>query len=259
MTAPADAIRIHQEGAVRTLQLHRPEKKNAFTHAMYEALTEALARADADAGVHVVVLTGTPGAFTAGNDLQDFLARPPTGEDSPVFRFLAQLSSQAKPVLAAVDGPAVGIGTTLLLHCDCVYASETARFSLPFVNLGLCPEGGSSYLLPRLAGLQRASELLLFGEPFGAAQALALGLVNEVLPAAQLQARVAERARVLADKPLASLLLTRRLLREPVRAPTQEALSREGAAFLERLASPEAKEALQAFLERRPPDFRRQG
>lgn len=253
----SDLIQSRQEGAVRTLAIHRPEKKNAFTHGMYSALAEALAAADADASVSVVVLTGQEGMFTAGNDLQDFLAHPPTGQQSPVWRFLHQIAGQQKPVLAAVDGVAVGIGTTLLLHCDAVYASDRARFSMPFVNLGLCPEGASSLLLPRVAGMARASEWLLFGEPFDAQAALQGGLVNRVVPAADLQRVVAERAAALAERPLASLMLTKKLLREPLRASVTETFSREGAAFMERLASPEAKEAFSAFLERRKPDFKK--
>ncbi|MCI0573155.1 MAG: enoyl-CoA hydratase [Myxococcaceae bacterium] len=259
MNAANEHIRVTQEGAVRTLAFQRVEKKNAFTLAMYEALASALAAADADPTVHVVVLAGQEGIFTAGNDLQDFVAHPPTGQDSAVFRFLSQLTGLEKPVLAAVDGPAVGIGTTMLLHCDAVYASERARFSLPFVNLALCPEGASSFLMPRLMGLQRASELLMFGEPFDAVAARDAGLVSRVTPPGELMPLVAERARTLAEKPLASLVLTKRLLREPLRGAVKEAFAREGAAFVERLASPEAKEAFQAFFERRKPNFSRRG
>ncbi|XXF77818.1 enoyl-CoA hydratase [Myxococcaceae bacterium GXIMD 01537] len=247
----SDTLLQKLEAGVLTLTFHRPDKKNAFTHAMYTASVDALAAADKDDAVRVVVLTGGEGAFTAGNDLGDFLEHPPTGEDSPVFRFLHTLVGMSKPVIAAVDGAAVGIGTTMLLHCDYVLASERARFSMPFVNLGLCPEGASSLLLPRIAGMALASELLMFGEPFDAATALRAGIVNRVVPPAQLAETAAERARALASKPREALALTKRLLRDPVRAEVKATLSREGAEFLKRLSSPEAHEAFSSFLTRR--------
>ena len=183
---------------VRTLTFNRPEKKNAFTHAMYEATVAGLERAAMDPAVRVVVLTGAGGAFTAGNDIGDFLEQPPAGENSPVFRFLRALVNYEKPVVAAVDGAAVGIGTTMLLHCDYVVATDRARFVMPFINLGVCPEGASSLLLPRIAGMALASELLMFGDPFDAATAQRAGLVSRVVPEAQLKEVVAERARSVA-------------------------------------------------------------
>lgn len=239
------------EAGVLTLTFHRPDKKNAFTHAMYTEARDALVAADGNDAVRVVVLTGAEGTFTAGNDLGDFLQHPPTGEDAPVFRFLRALVELEKPLIASVDGAAVGIGTTLLLHCDYVLASERARFSMPFVNLGLCAEGASSFLLPRMAGTALASELLLFGEPFDAATALRAGIVNRVVPPAQLAEATDERARALASKPLEALKVTKRLIREPLRAQVDVTLSREGAAFIQRLASPEAHEAFNAFLSKR--------
>lgn len=236
---------------VRTLTFNRPEKKNAFTHAMYEAAIDGLYRASLDTSVRVVVLTGASGTFTAGNDIGDFLERPPTGEDSPVFRFLRMLVNYEKPVVAAVDGPAVGIGTTMLLHCDYVVASERARFVMPFINLGVCPEGASSLLLPRNANLLLASELLMFGDPFDAATAQRAGFVNRVVPDAQLQQVAAERARTLAAKPLEALKVTKRLLREPIRSEVNAALHREGAEFVKRLNSDEAREAFLAFMNRK--------
>jgi enoyl-CoA hydratase/carnithine racemase len=236
---------------VRTLTFNRPEKKNAFTHAMYEAATEALLQSGMDPAVRVVVLTGAGGTFTAGNDIGDFLDKPPAGEDSAVFRFLRALVNYDKPVVAAVDGPAVGIGTTMLLHCDYVVASERARFVMPFINLGVCPEGASSLLLPRMAGTVLASELLMFGEPFDAATALRAGIINRVVPQAQLAEVTAERARALAAKPVEALKVTKRLLREPMRAQVDAALSREGSEFIRRLSSPEAREAFSAFLSRK--------
>lgn len=236
---------------VRTLTFNRPEKKNAFTHAMYEAAVAGLDRAAMDPAVRVVVLTGAGGTFTAGNDIGDFLEQPPTGEDSPVFRFLRALVNYEKPLVAAVDGAAVGIGTTMLLHCDYVVATERARFVMPFINLGVCPEGASSLLLPRNAGMVLASELLMFGDPFDAATAQRAGFVNRVVPEAQLHEVVTERARALAAKPVEALKVTKRLLREPLRAEVNAVLRREGAEFLTRLHSDEAREAFLAFMNRK--------
>jgi enoyl-CoA hydratase/carnithine racemase len=177
-----DTVLSRLEGGVLTITFNRPGKKNAFTHGMYEAVTAQLAAAQVDDAVRAVVLTGTEGCFTAGNDIGDFMQHPPAGEDSAVFRFLRVLSGLDTPVLAAVDGPAVGIGTTMLLHCDYVVAADRTRFAMPFVNLGLCPEGGSTVLLPFIAGHALASELLMFGEPFDAATALRAGLINRVAP-----------------------------------------------------------------------------
>ncbi len=161
----SESLLTQDAEGVRTLTFHRPEKKNAFTHAMYEAATAALLKAGMDDAVRVVLLTGAGGSFTAGNDIGDFLEKPPAGEDSAVFQFLRTLVNYDKPVVAAVDGAAVGIGTTMLLHCDYVVATERARFVMPFINLGVCPEGASSLLVPRNAGMALASELLMFGEP----------------------------------------------------------------------------------------------
>lgn len=244
----SDMLLSHLEAGVLTLTFNRPQKKNAFTGDMYDEATRALLEAEAQEDVRVVVLTGAGGAFTAGNDLKDFLENPPSGEHSPVFRFLRALAHHSRPVLAGVDGVAVGIGTTLLLHCDYVLASERAVFSMPFINLGLSPEGASSLLLPRSAGLALASELLMFGEPFDAQKALRAGLVNQVVPPERLGEVLRERATTLAAKPVQSLRLTKRLLREPLRPSIDEILSREGAHFIERLASPEARDAFTAFL-----------
>ncbi|MFY0583031.1 enoyl-CoA hydratase [Cystobacter fuscus] len=247
----SDTLLSHLEAGVLTLTFNRPQKKNAFTAEMYSLAAQALRDADANDAVRVVVLAGAGGTFTAGNDLKDFLENPPTGEDSPVFRFLHTLAHFTRPVVARVEGVAVGIGTTLLLHCDYVAASERAVFSMPFVNLGLCPEGASSLLLPRLAGMALASELLMFGEPFDAATALRAGLVNRVVPDAELEALVKSRAAALASRPVESVRLTKKLLREPLRAAVDETLSREGALFMQRLASAEAREALNAFLSKK--------
>jgi enoyl-CoA hydratase/carnithine racemase len=247
----SDTLLTNLEAGVLTLTFNRPQKKNAFTGEMYDAAARALLDADSNDAVRVVVLTGSGGAFTAGNDLKDFLETPPTGEDSPVFRFLRALAHHSRPVVAGVDGVAVGIGTTLLLHCDYVVASERALFSMPFVNLGLSPEGASSVLLPRVAGLALASELLMFGEPFDAPTALRAGIINQVVPEASLAEVVQKRATALAAKPVESLRLTKRLLREPLRATVDEALAREGKEFVQRLGSAEAREAFNAFLSKK--------
>jgi enoyl-CoA hydratase/carnithine racemase len=247
----SNTLLTQDTGKVRTLTFNRPEKKNAFTHAMYEAATEALRQADADPAIHVAVLTGAGGVFTSGNDIGDFVEHPVTGEDSAVFRFLRTLVDMAKPVVAVVDGPAVGIGTTMLLHCDYVLASDRARFAMPFINLALCPEGASSVLLPRQAGMALASELVMFGEPFDAETALRARIINRVVPAAQLAEVAAERTQALASKPLGALQVTKSLLREPMRAEVNGTLRREGAEFVKRLHSDEAREALMAFLNRK--------
>ncbi|MBJ6765015.1 enoyl-CoA hydratase [Myxococcaceae bacterium JPH2] len=246
----SDTILTQRAEGILTLTLNRPEKKNAFTHDMYEAATQALQQADADGDVRVVLLKGAGGIFTAGNDIGDFLEHPPTGEDSAVFKFLRALVRFSKPVVAAVEGPAVGIGTTMLLHCDYVLAGEKTRFHMPFVNLGLCAEGASSLLLPRVAGLALASELLMLGEPFDAATALRAGLINKVLHEATLHETALERARAFAARPAEALRVTKRLVRGPIRDEVEEALKREGAEFVQRLQSDEAREAFMSFMSR---------
>lgn len=253
----SEHVLVEARDAVLHVRLARPEKKNALTVEMYAALAEALRRADEDPAVRVVLLGAEGDAFSGGNDLADFLQRPPTDETSPVLRFLHGLIEARKPVVAAVNGLAVGVGTTLLLHCDLVYAARSARFHLPFVSLGLVPEAGSSLLLPQRVGQARAAELLLLGEPFDAEQALAMGVVSAVFPDEELAARAEERARRLAAQPPAAVRATRSLLRRADRAALPEQMREESALFLERLRSPEAREAMQAFMERRAPDFSR--
>ncbi len=243
------------DGGVLRVTINRPEKKNALTVAMYEALTEALRQAEAEPAVRAVLLHGAGDAFTAGNDLMDFAANPPADESSPVFAFLTAISTATKPVLAAVHGPAIGIGTTLLLHCDLVYATPEARLQMPFVTLGLCPEAASSYLLPLIVGPQRAAELLLFGEPFSGEQAHAWGLVQELVPEGALLKHATERAEALAARPPASLRLTKQFLRRPHADAVRTTIRAEAEAFLERLQSPEAAEAFTAFFEKRTADF----
>jgi enoyl-CoA hydratase/carnithine racemase len=244
-------VRVEQDGAVMSLVLDRPRRRNALTGDMYEALGRALAEAEADDSVNVVLFRGSEDTFTAGNDLEDFLERPPTGRDAPVFRFLERVAFAAKPLVAAVNGPAIGLGTTLLLHCDLVYAGSQARFQLPFVKLGLVPEFASTYLLPLAAGHARARELLLMGEAFDANAAREAGIVTTVVADAETHARAAEAAARLAALPSAAVRATKRLLREPHRAAIGEALRAESDVFRAMLASPEARRALAAFLARR--------
>jgi enoyl-CoA hydratase/carnithine racemase len=239
------------EGAVRVLTIARPQKKNAFTSSMYAALTEELARADGDGDVRVVLLEGSSGAFTAGNDLGDFLSNPPTGEASPVFQFMLQLVDQTKPLVMAVDGAAVGIGTTMLLHADYVVVTREAHLHLPFVSLGLCPEAGSSLLLPRLVGHVRASEWLLLAEPIDPERAREAGLVNAVVTRDDLASFAMQRAQELASRPPGAVQLAKKLLRDPYRAELKATIAREGALVLERIASPEAALAFQAFFARK--------
>jgi enoyl-CoA hydratase/carnithine racemase len=248
-------ILTEHEGGVLRIQFNRAEKKNAITAAMYQALAHALRNAERDNAVRVALLHGAPDAFTAGNDLQDFLANPPHSADAPAFQFLRAIHDFPKPLVAAVSGLAVGVGTTMLLHCDVVYCALGTRFSMPFVNLGLCPEAGSSFLLPRLAGYQRAAELLLLGEPFPAETAKEIGLVNAIVPAEALVATAMATARKLAAKPAASLRETKMLMKQGIHEAVKLAMGDETEAFRERLASPEAKEAFTAFLEKRQPDF----
>lgn len=251
----SDHVRAEREGRVLRLTLTRPEKKNALTRAMYAALADALTEACGDAGVRAVVLAGEGGAFTAGNDLFDFMMDPPRDETSPVFQFLHAAVSFPKPLIAAVEGVAIGIGTTMLLHCDLAYAAPSARFKMPFTDLGLVPEAGSSLLVPRLAGQVRAAELLLLGEAFDAETAREIGLVNAVVDDPLAEAM--ERAQALAAKPPAAVRQSKALLRAPLLDRVLATIREEAALFVERLQSEEAQEAFTAFMEKRPPDFSR--
>jgi enoyl-CoA hydratase/carnithine racemase len=248
-------ILIHTEDGVTTLTLNRLARKNSLTAAMYATLADALEQAATDTAVRVVVLQGDETVFSAGNDLGDFMHQPPAGEDAPVFRFLRAIATFPKPLLAAVCGPAVGIGTTMLFHCDLVYAGDNAAFSMPFVNLGLCAEGASSLLAPQMFGYHRAAEALLLGEPFYAEAALEVGLVNKVLPPSETNAYAAQVARKLAAKPLTSLVETKRLMKKGQQALVLQAMSEEGAVFGRMLREPAAKEAFAAFMEKRAPRF----
>ena len=251
MSQTTQDILQHTEAGVCTLTFNRVGKKNSITSAMYAALADALRAAEQDADVRVVVFQGDPTVFSAGNDIGDFLQQPPATQDSPVFRFLHGIARFPKPLVAAVCGPAVGIGTTLLLHCDLVYAGDNAMFSLPFVNLGLCPEAASSLLLPRLMGYHRAAEALMLGEPFMAEAALEVGLVNRVVPPTECNAIAQAQARKLAAKPIASLVETKRLMKLGQEAPIAERMAEEGASFGRMLREPAAREAFAAFMGKR--------
>jgi enoyl-CoA hydratase/carnithine racemase len=242
-------------GRARTLVFNRPAKRNALTVAMYAALADELARAASTDAVRAVTITGAGDIFTAGNDIQDFVAEPPVNDDSHVVRFLKALVAFPKPIIAAVNGAAIGVGTTMLLHFDLVLASPSARFQFPFVKLGLCPEGGSSLLLPRMVGLQRASELLLWGEPFDAAAAEKLGLVNEVVGERSLASATASRIERLLELPPDAVAVAKALVRAPIKEELTKTMAREAEAFQKRLGSSEAAEAFAAFLEKRKPRF----
>ena len=248
-------IRTATVDGVATIEIARPEKKNALTQAMYTAMAEAIAAADADAAIRAVLVTGQPGIFTSGNDLEDFMQRPPAGEDSPVFQFMKALAACGKPVVAAVTGGAIGIGTTMLLHCDLVYVSDEARLAMPFVGLGLVPEYASSLLVTQLVGHVKATELLLLGEPFNGEAAVEMGIANAVLPAAEVvnhARRMAERFNAL---PPGAVRESKALMRRAQKALVEETVRVEGEIFGKRLRSPEAMEAFQAFFQKRKPDF----
>ncbi|WP_219265984.1 enoyl-CoA hydratase-related protein [Pseudomonas sp. Xaverov 259] len=247
-----DAILLQREGGLLTLQLNRPDKKNALTRAMYTQLAEALEQADADSDIRAVLIQGSNACFTAGNDIADFLEQPPSDLDSPPFHFMKSLLNCRKPVIAAVAGAAVGIGTTLLLHCDLVYISRDARLRMPFVNLGLCPEFGSSLILPRLLGHAKAAELLLLGEGFTGEQAAAWGIATEAMgsgEAALAKAReVAQRFETLAP---GAVQVSKQLMKSVDREQLRQVIEEEGALFVQRLKSPEAIAALSGFITRR--------
>lgn len=248
-------ILSHTEGGIFTLTFNRFEKKNSITAAMYQQLADALKAAKDDAVIRVVVFQGHEAIFSAGNDLGEFLNSPPASGNSPVFQFLAQIAQFPKPIVAAVCGPAVGIGTTMLLHCDLVIAGDNAAFSMPFVNLGLCPEAASSLLVPQLMGYHRAAEALLLGEPFMAEAALEIGLVNRVVPPSEATRVAMQWAQKLAAKPISSLMETKRLLKKNSAAQITDIMAEEGRSFSRMLQEPAAKEAFTAFMERRLPDF----
>ena len=243
---------------ILTLEFNRPERKNAITGAMYTLLADALRAADGDNAVRAILITGKPEIFTAGNDLDDFLNNVGEGkmtEDRPVFQFMTALSSSTKPIVVAVAGAAVGIGTTMLMHCDLVYAADTAKFSMPFSQLGLCPEFASSLLVAQSAGTTRAAEKLMLGEAFSAQEAFEMGIVARVLPAAELLAFAQGQAAKLVKLPAASIRTTKALMKRARGALVQETIAAENERFSAMLVGAEAKEAFTAFFEKRKPDF----
>lgn len=248
-------ILSHIDHGVMTLTFNRVDKKNSLTAAMYTALADAVEQAQRNADVRVLVFQGHETVFCAGNDIADFLNNPPSTPAAPVFRLLKNIAAFPKPMLAAVAGPAVGIGTTLLFHCDLVYAGDNAVFAMPFVNLGICPEAASSFLAPQMMGYHRAAEALLLGEPFMAEAALEVGLVNRVLPPTEVNSYVQVQARKLAAKPLTSLLETKRLMKAGQAQLVQKQMDDEATSFGRMLKEPAAKEAFGAFMEKRKPDF----
>jgi enoyl-CoA hydratase/carnithine racemase len=250
-----ELIKSERSDGILTLRIDRPEKKNSLNLAMYQALANGLTEADGDDTIRAILIRGTDDCFTSGNDLADFIAAPPTGPESPVMQFLTAVSEARKPLVAAVNGLAVGVGVTMLLHCDLVYAGSSATFQMPFVNLGLCPEAGSTLLLPRIMGHQHAAELLLLGEVFGADKACSLGIVTEVCPDDAVLATARSKALQLAAQPAAAVRLAKNLLKRDYAGPLRETIAEEGKQFMDCLKSPEAAEALQAFMQRRKPDF----
>src|SRR6266700_51670 len=250
----ADHVSVAAENRVLSIRIDRLEKKNALTRAMYVAMTDALRQAETSTQVRTILITGSADCFTAGNDLVDFANAIP-GKASPAIVFLQTRAAAQKPVVAAVNGIAIGIGTTMLLHCDLVYAASSARFQLPFANLGLCPEAASSFILPRLMGHHRAAELLLLGEPFNADVAHGLGIVNGVYADSELLSEATAKAAQLGEKPPTALRVTKALLKHATADDIAEMMKREIEQFARLLQGPEAKEAMTAFLQRRKPDF----
>ena len=244
---------------VLTIAFNRPERKNAITGAMYQTMADALVDAESDSAVRAIVFLGKPEIFTAGNDLEDFLKNAPVGgkpdASRPVYQFMRALSGSSKPVIAAISGAAIGIGTTMLLHCDMVYAADNAKFSMPFVQLGLCPEFASSVLFPAVAGYPRAAEKLLLGESFSAQEAFEMGMLSKVLPLDELQPFAMRQAAKLVALPAASIRATKSLMKQSKQAGTEAAIAAEIELFSAMLRAPEAKEAFTAFFEKRKPDF----
>ena len=250
-------VLISRADRILRIQLNRPERKNALTGAMYDAMREAITASNDDGDIRVLLIHGTQGCFTAGNDLNDFQDLERMLRERPAMKFLDAISTAVKPIVIAVAGPAVGIGTTVLLHADLAYAAESTRFQLPFASLGLCPEGTSSMALARMAGHVRAAELLMLGEPFDAHHAKAIGLVNAVVADTELMTIAEAKAARLAEQPAAAIRATKALMRRWSATRVAEVLAAESAMFGERLSSPEFAEAAKAFFEKRKPDFSR--
>src|ERR1700758_5852006 len=246
-------ILTERSGSILSIQLNRPTKKNAMTSSMYITVAELLNGAAKDNQIRVVLWHGAGDSFSAGNDLEDFMKNPPPSGESPQSRLMHALINFEKPLVAAVQGAAIGGGTTMLAHCDFVYAGESAKFRLPFVNLALVPEFGSSYLLPLRFGYTRAAELILLGGPFGASRAAELGLVTQVVPDQSVLGAATEIARTLAKKSAAALQASKRLMKRAFREQLEQAVKLENEVFAERVRSDEAKQAFTAFFARRQP------
>lgn len=247
----SEHVHVEDAAAVRYITMAKPERRNALSRVMYTAMAQALDAADRDPAIRAIVLRGAGGTFTAGNDLADFLEHPDMGETSPAVVFLRRLIALTKPLVASVEGPAIGIGTTMLLHCDVVVAAQTSKFHLPFVELALVPEAGATLMLPLGMGHRLASELLLLAEPFDAPRARELGIVNRVVPADRLAAEVEAVVQRFVSLPPAALAQTKRLLRRPTTDTLADRIDQEVAAFRERLRSDELKERIAAFFEKR--------
>jgi len=249
------SIRTQTVNGVARIEIARPEKKNAITVAMYQAMADAIGAAHDDGAVRGILIHGQKDIFTAGNDLEDFLKNPPSGMDAPVFKFMQALGYSEKPVVAAVNGAAVGIGTTMLLHCDLAYCADNAMFSMPFVSLGVCSEFASSLLLPLNAGYHKAAEKLLLADPISAEEALEMKIVNRILPPGEVLDYAIRQAERFNQLPPASVRETKRLMRSGWKALTEKIIVDEAKSFGAMLRSAEAKEAFTAFYERRKPDF----
>jgi enoyl-CoA hydratase/carnithine racemase len=250
-------ILTSKSNGILTIEFNRPDKKNAITAAMYQIMADALKEAESDPAVRAILIAGRPEIFTAGNDLEDFMKNSSQGAigERPVTQFMHNLSRASKPVIAAVAGAAVGIGTTMLMHCDLIYAADNAKFSMPFTQLGLCPEFASSMLLPQIAGYPRAAEKLLLGEAFSANDAYEMGLVTKVVPADELRAFATMQAAKLAALPASSLRATKSLMKSAQTAAIDAKMMEENKHFGTMLSAPEAKEAFAAFFQKRKPNF----
>ena len=245
------------EDRILKIRINRADKKNALDLAMYQSLANAIHQADSDDNIRVTIISGVEDSFCSGNDIKDFLKNPPTDDSSPVLQFVRAMINAEKPIVAAVNGIAIGIGVTMLLHCDLVYASEDARFQMPFVNIGLCPEAGSTHILPLLMGHQKASELLLLGAMFDADTAIKVGIVNNKFAGDELASVSLKAAGRIAAQPPSAARATKGLLRAAMRDQIMAASQRENENFIPMLDGGEAKEALTAFMEKRAPDFSR--
>ena len=255
MSEQQDLVQVEVNDGVMEIRLNRPDRKNALTHSMYESISAAMDEAEATPSIRVMLFTGTRDCFTAGNDMVDFLQNPPKGDNSPVMIFLRKLVEVEKPLVAAVNGPAVGVGTTMLFHCDLVVVARSAKLKMPFTSLGLCPEAGSSLLLPMIVGHQKAAELLMLSKVIDGEEAARLGIANQVCDDADYLEQARSLCRELAQQPAAAVRLTKALMKRPYIEQLREHMKYEGDHFGQRLDSAEAREAMTAFMEKRQPDF----